>query len=153
MDLYMRKNQITTTSQHETLMIPRKKFDSYFTQDQYHYLVEFDGDQHFEFNNYFHKSEDVFISRQVIDRIKTYVPLALGYRLIRIDHTQVDNIEKHLDKALSAIQSGKIYYCSSPDLYQYLLEPITREQMMLHAPGFVQTYPAETYTLSSLPIN
>lgn len=56
--------------------------------DGYKFLVEFDGRQHFEFVELFHKDIQTFRERQQKDIIKTLDAIRLGYNIIRIDYTQ-----------------------------------------------------------------
>ncbi len=82
-------------------------------------LYEFDGKQHFEYIEFFNKTEENFQYRREIDIIKTVEALEAGYQLIRIDYTQKKNIKEHLEKALKS--SDKLYV-SSPEMYTWILE-------------------------------
>ena len=97
--------------------LPRKRYDFRFVHEEIGYLLEFDGIQHFEQIDYFHREEDSFEEGQRVDRRKTRHALRNGYRLIRIDYTQVDNVPRHIRRAL---RSEKDLYLSSPELYSYL---------------------------------
>lgn len=97
--------------------LPYKRFDFHFTYQGKLYLVEIDGRQHFEFSKHFHKSQRGFQKCQQTDLLKMQVAYAAGYRMIRIDYTQLDRVDHHIDVALAA---GRWYYFSSPDLYRHL---------------------------------
>lgn len=97
--------------------LPRKRYDFYFQRNNLSYLLEFDGLQHFEERSHFCKKQS-FEERQEMDRIKTKVALEAGYRLIRIDYTQIDKIEEHLEKALS---SKDKLYLSTSEMYKYII--------------------------------
>lgn len=97
--------------------LPRKKYDFMFIYNNIKYLLEFDGEHHFKYNNFFHRNEENFLERQRIDVVKTSHALQYEYKLIRIAHCDIHNIEFHLSKALN---SGVDLYLSSPSLYEYI---------------------------------
>jgi hypothetical protein len=101
--------------------LPNRRYDNSFQVNGKLYLIEFDGRQHFKFISYFHDSMDVFLSLRKVDVIKTLVPLRLGHHIIRIDHTQVDNVEYHITQAICEDQP---LYVSNPVLYSWIFESI-----------------------------
>lgn len=101
--------------------LPRKRFDFKFEYNGRKWLLEFDGIQHFEKCDYFHEDEDEFIEKQEIDIMKTKKALEAGYCLIRIDHTQMDNVEEHIHKA---INSESNLYVSDVEMYDYILDAL-----------------------------
>jgi very-short-patch-repair endonuclease len=108
-------------------ILPRRKYDFCFRYNDKHYLIEFDGEQHFQFVKRYHKTKTKFTECQVIDRIKTYCSWRSGYHLIRIDYTQIDNAKYHI---INAIQLGHIVYLSDPKLYKYITDVnLTPEQI------------------------
>ena len=52
-------------------------FDFYFQNNNRNFLLEYDGKQHFEFNNFFHRTHDCFIERQDLDIKKTRIALPI----------------------------------------------------------------------------
>jgi len=110
--------------------LPKKKFDFYFYYNSHHYLVEYDGVQHFEWSTFFHKTEEEFLVRQKIDAMKYQIPTLLGYYMIRIDHTQLKDVESHLH---NAITSNQQIYLSNPSMYSYLTQQLTTNDLLLHA--------------------
>jgi len=96
--------------------LPKKRFDFYIQYEDEHYLIEFDGHQHFEYIDFFHEEEEEFYYKQDIDRIKTYMALINGYKVIRLDYTLINStcpldynniIQYHIKKALEL--KGEIY--------------------------------------------
>ena len=96
--------------------LPRRPFDFGFKHNEQEWLLEFDGQQHFHFNDYFHDDLIEFLDRQTADIIKTKAAIAAGYRLIHIDYTQIDLIEYHIQ---SAINLGQPLYFSTSALYSH----------------------------------
>ena len=114
---YLEDNNITYEREFILESLPRKRFDFRFVHEEIGYLLEFDGLQHFEQRDHFHREEDSFEKGQKVDRHKTRHALRNGYRLIRIDYTQVDNVHRHIRRAL---KSEENLYLSSPEMYSYL---------------------------------
>jgi len=97
--------------------LPKKRYDFSFMYNDTKYLLEFDGCQHFEYNDFFHRSEEAFKEKRAIDVLKTQHALQNGCSLIRIDYLSVDDVEQHLEQALRS--KDKVYY-SDPEMYTYI---------------------------------
>lgn len=95
-------------------LIYNRRYDMMFIYNNTRYIIEFDGMQHFIYDTYFHKSNEDFLFKQEIDRIKTYVAITTGYQIIRIDYTQINNIAHHIQTALDI---NNLIYVSTPELY------------------------------------
>lgn len=116
---FLNNEGIHFIQQYRMKCIPSLRYDFYVSYEGISYLVEYDGKQHFhEDCNFGHITND-FEHRQNLDRLKTYIAIETGYKLIRIDYTQFDNIEEHI---LTGLQSSDNYYLSSKDLYRYLTD-------------------------------
>lgn len=100
--------------------LPNRRYDVFFSHNGKNYVLEFDGMQHFEECGFFNKGKDL-IYRQRVDIIKTYTAIKLNYNVIRIDYSQINNVDIHITKALNA--ETKLYV-SNPELYQYILQAI-----------------------------
>ena len=98
--------------------IKSKRYDFYFEYNGKQYLLEYDGIQHFEFISHFHRTLDEFHQRQEVDIMKTKTALKYGYNIIRIDYTNLDKVDEHLDKALQG--DNKEYYSDS-NMYQWMI--------------------------------
>lgn len=116
--LYLEKNNIPYEREYTLPELSRKRYDFYLPD--HNIFIELDGAQHFQETPFFHRSSDEFTSDQNSDRLKTLLIMSLGHRLIRIDYTQKENIDGHLDKALQSQGYHEQLYLSSPDLYKYL---------------------------------
>ena len=114
---YLEDHNITYEREVTLESLPRKRYDFRFVHKEIGYLLEFDGVQHFEETKHFHREGDSFEEGQKVDRRKTRHALRNDYRLIRIDYTQVDNVSKHIRRAL---KSEEDLYLSSPELYSFL---------------------------------
>lgn len=75
------------------------RYDFMLEFDGYKFFVEFNGRQHFELVELFHGDILTFRERQQKDIIKTLDAIRLGYNIIRIDHTQINNISFNINRA------------------------------------------------------
>lgn len=127
---FLRDNMIPFLPQYTVAELPSRRYDFYFEYDGLRYLVEYDGEQHFRYIRKFHHKTSKFKESQIVDRIKTSVALQTGYRVIRIDYNERDNIPYHL---ISAIRSDAALYLSNSETYDYLYaEDITASQWRKH---------------------
>lgn len=94
-----------------------RRYDFRFVVGENHYLLEFDGIQHFEHIDFFHRTEDEFIERQQVDIDKTQFAVSHGYKLIRIDYNEICNIESHIT---GAIRKNESLYLSNHELYHWI---------------------------------
>lgn len=99
--------------------LPNRKYDFFFIYGDNHYLLEFDGEQHFNDISFFNKLS--LLERQDIDLTKTRMALHAGYYVIRIDYTCINNIESHIEEAL---YSEAQLYVSDEDLYSHILDKL-----------------------------
>lgn len=108
----------------------RRRYDYYFELSGRMFIIEYDGEQHFKYVRKYHKTKERFLQAQIIDRIKTYYSWNSGVTIIRIDYTQVDNIQQHI---INAVESPGLVYFSSPTLYKYITDVnITKEQFLMY---------------------
>ena len=111
-------------------MISNRRYDFYFEYNNRHYLVEFDGEQHFHYVRKYHKSKGKFNECQIVDRIKTYSAWKSNMTIIRIDYTQnAEHIRYHL---INGINSLNMVYLSNPELYRYITDLNITNQQLLH---------------------
>ena len=97
--------------------LPGRKFDFYFQYQGRAYLLEYDGEQHFEYVRKYHKTKQGFHEAQLIDKQKTYAGVQAGCYVIRIDYTQKDLIHHHI---YAALQLNYQIYLSTPSMYPFL---------------------------------
>src|SRR5579875_3320990 len=100
--------------------LPHRRYDFYFTVGKYKYLLEYDGEQHFKHVNFFHKTIDEFLKYQQIDREKTFTAIKNKYKVIRIDYTQINDIELLKYHIKSALRKKYKLYLSNKRMYDYL---------------------------------
>lgn len=112
---YLSRKGIPFKTQSPIKGLPRKRYDFVVEYKGKNIVIEYDGQMHFKWVKYYHKSEEEFKYRQSVDRIKTYNAINNGYQVIRIDYTQVLRINEHLDFAL---ESNCKYQVSTPSLYE-----------------------------------
>lgn len=97
--------------------LPNKRYDFCIYYEDEHYIVEFDGIQHFEYAEHFHKEVHVFQRKQHIDILKNSMAMNHGYKMIRIDYTHMDNVPEQLCHAITRKQP---IHLSTPSMYSYL---------------------------------
>lgn len=116
---------ISFTAEYKIKAFRCKRYDFHFIHNGYEYLLEWDGSIHFSYTPYIHKSEASFRYRQRMDCLKMKAALVNGYRVIRIDYTQIDHIRSHLENALK--DECRIYV-SDTNKYKYIpMEKYLRE--------------------------
>lgn len=97
---WLRNHGLKPTPQYRIAPLPRFRYDYHFTYKGREYLFEFDGEQHFKFTPYFHRSKRVFLNKKRRDFLKTSVALMHGYYVIRIAWCDIDSIESIIQRAL-----------------------------------------------------
>lgn len=126
---YLSRKGITFQAQSVIKGLPRKRYDFIADYKGKQIVIEFDGKMHFKYVKYFHKDEEEFKHRRSVDRVKTYHALSNGFKVIRIDYSQVLRIDEHLDYAL---ESDCLYQVSTPSLYEnWLTGLVTPEEYMI----------------------
>lgn len=110
-------NQIPFEEQYTIPELPRKKYDFYAFYNNRYFLIEYDGKQHFEYADYFHKTPNSFEENRQVDILKHTTGKQLGYVMIRIDYKSLDQIWEHLMKAFLSPSNE---YLSNPVMYRFL---------------------------------
>lgn len=92
-----------------------------FFLPQYNILIEFDGDQHFNYTPLFHRTKDEYITRRIIDHVKTN-QLPSNMKLIRIDYKYLNHLDTILIPYINQIKeyTGKYVLCSDINIYSWL---------------------------------
>ena len=81
-------------------------------------LIEFDGGQHFESNEFF-GGKTAYTKQRKHDVIKNKFCLENNYLLLRIAHTEIDYIEQLIGRAIYMHSEGKTgIIFSNPSLYK-----------------------------------
>lgn len=124
--VFLERNNVPLISQAILETLPRRRFDFYFEYNNNKYLLELDGKQHFEYIPFFHSTFDNFKYNQEVDRVKTYAAYVSGYRVIRIDYTQLFNTGTHI---LHAVNQNQSLYFSNIKMYEYIYEIITTDSI------------------------
>lgn len=95
----------------------RYKYDFYLPD--HNVFIEFHGQQHYEYNSFFHHCHDHFLARRMADETKKELVKTLGGKLIVISykHLEAGTLEKYLLRQL--IRYGVLPYGTKlPDLSQ-----------------------------------
>jgi hypothetical protein len=93
------------------------RFDFYINHDKGNFLIEFDGQQHFEHTGYFGSKEDFNLSL-IRDNIKNKFCISNKILLLRISYNNQDNIENILDNYILNLINNKLIVYSDPELYE-----------------------------------
>lgn len=101
----------------------RRSYDFLIHTNNGDFLVEYDGELHFREVYHFNKVVNFQKCREK-DVIKTKFAIDNGYKLIRIDFKQIEEIETHITKA---IQENKPVYFSTPSMYSWIIEGIKQD--------------------------
>ena len=100
--------------------LPNYRYDFAFSYNGRPYLLEYDGEQHFQFVKFIQRKKTSFISNRKLDILKTIVALLYGFYIIRLDGPSIgDNYRIALQTALA---SGQRLYVSHPERYRWLLD-------------------------------
>lgn len=118
---YFRKYNISFIFEFSLPDLPGKRFDFRFNINGAKYILEIDGAQHFKHTKYFHRSVAKFRKYQENDVVKSVAAMRSGYRLIRIDFSELTKLEYHLNCAIQ--QNCQIYF-SNAVRYSYIIEKI-----------------------------
>lgn len=70
--------------------------------------VEYDGEQHYKYPNYFHKTESEFKKQQARDKIKDKLCIKNGIKLIRIPYTEAKSLtyDKKMERFKDIIRNS-----------------------------------------------
>ena len=100
--------------------IPNRPYDFWFVYNEVPWIIEYDGEQHFEEVDFFHRTDTAFEDKKQIDIIKTFVVCNTGYNVIRIDHLNIKekDIRFHI---LEALKLNKTIYYSNDAMYNWLI--------------------------------
>lgn len=104
-ELFLLQNGITYKRQYCFEDCKYKKelpfdFAIFNTNQELQCLIEYDGEQHYKYIPYFHKTEKNFKEQQLRDAIKTQYCQINNINLIRISYTNYDNINQILTNYL-----------------------------------------------------
>ena len=123
---FLKYNNIYHVEQYQLKELSKKKYDFYVYYNNVHYLIEY--------NVHFHRTEEEYKYRQNCDRLKNYMVILLGYKIVRIDYTQLKYNNDHLQYALSRDE----HYYTNYNMYSYLNREITldiREHVVMENNG------------------
>ena len=93
----LRSNNIAYEAEKTFIDLQKGKYRYDFYLPYLNILIEFDGAQHLEFNQYFHKNRQGFIQSQGRDRRKNSYALERGIPLYRIPYYDLDKINTFND--------------------------------------------------------
>lgn len=71
--------------------------------EKYNLAIEYDGIQHFQFTEFFHKTYDDFLYRQKLDKLKDELLESNGIKLIRFSYNEpltIEHIKEKLDNLI-----------------------------------------------------
>lgn len=116
---------LNPSSEHRIRGLPRLRFDFFFEYGGNSYLLEYDGDQHFEFCQFLQRYPIRFRRCQQHDVLKTTVALLQGYYVLRLDDRTVKtHLKEHIIRAIQTTLAGQRLYFSNPERYQWLSQSV-----------------------------
>lgn len=90
-------------------------------------IIEYDGIQHFEYNDFFHTNNEIFLLRRQVDIDKHILALKNNYRIIRIDYNvPTEHIKNHIMEGLNSKEPS---YYSDLDLYKWIIDAVNEFNM------------------------
>jgi DNA-directed RNA polymerase subunit RPC12/RpoP len=103
-DVLINRNiQVEEQKTFKDLVYTRKlKYDAYFIHNNQGHIIEYDGEQHFDKNNYYNTKRISFEELQEKDLMKTQYCVDNNIRLLRISYLHCVNIELLVDIFLSS---------------------------------------------------
>ena len=102
---YLLENNISFKTEYIFKELPNRRFDfAIFKENILFCLIEYDGKQHFNYINTWHKNEQAFLDSQERDRQKDEWCEKSGIKLYRISYK--DNIEDKLNVIIKEIQDA-----------------------------------------------
>lgn len=96
------------------------RYDFVFEYNDTKICLEFDGAQHFEFVEYFHKTEEEFERRKQIDIKKNVIAKDNDHVVIRISNNKSEHISNYLINILENIKDDKYLYVDDEFKYQHM---------------------------------
>ncbi len=149
------KHNIEFLPQRTHHQLARKQYDFRAIHNGKTYYIEYDGEQHFRYVEYFCKTIEKYEQRREVDVLKTNTVLQYGDYIIRLDFSLSDKqLEEHLLKALN---SNERLYLSNPPLYQWIIDglqfqPSTQTIIQPTTQAIIQPMKSLNITSSSVPV-
>jgi very-short-patch-repair endonuclease len=107
--------------------LPLKRYDFYFVYNEKHYIIEYDGIQHFIQIDFFAPTEEIFNQRKQMDITKTVNALNQGYYMIRIAYIDFENIEDIIDNCINDTSPQSRLLLSDMEQYDGLLKGVAEK--------------------------
>lgn len=104
--------------------LPLKRFDFMLRHNGRNYIIEYDGEQHFEYTPYFHETEEKFALKRGIDIHKTTLALNQRYFFIRIAYTDYDDLEDIILEIINDPAPTCRLSFSDSNMYDWLLDGV-----------------------------
>ena len=125
--LYLESLQIQSYSQFKLNPIPNRRYDFGFIRNENIFIIEYDGIQHFVFTEHWHKEYDKFNFLQQVDKIKTIIPIIMGYNIMRISNDNEENIKYCINmfiylKSLSQYSNISLIVFDDIEKYRHLID-------------------------------
>lgn len=105
-DTYLNKTNIDYHRQFTFPDLPKRFFDFYIPS--LNLAIEFDGQQHYEFIPFFHRTQENFEERKRIDKEKNQYCLDKKIKLLRIPYAEIDNLNNILKEIFEEKSSTTI---------------------------------------------
>lgn len=107
--------------------LPKKRYDFYFIYNNRHYIIEFDGIQHFHHIEFFSPTIEHYNKRRQTDITKTIHTLNQGYYIIRIAHDDINYVDDIITGCINDPEPKYRLSVSDMETYNWLLDGITSQ--------------------------
>lgn len=125
----LERHNIKFTVQKEHPSLLGYRFDFYFLHNGKEFYLEYDGEQHFRWIDFFCKTEEAYQHRRDVDVLKSHTVITNNGYLIRLDYTLADEeLESHI---LTALNGTTKLYVSNKDMYAWILEGVDPKPIQL----------------------
>lgn len=108
--------------------LPNKWYDFVFEHNGKSYILEYDGEQHFQQCTLFHPTLAIFNDKREVDILKTGEALKHDYHVIRIAHLDIHNVETIIRDTIidSKPNQSKLFFSRIP-IYQWIIDGLKQD--------------------------
>lgn len=127
---FLEEMSLETYSQVKLHYLPTRRYDFVFEYEDNIYVIEYDGSSHFKYVPLWHETIEKFRELQRVDKIKTLIPLILGYNVLRISNDDPEHIQQCIVTFVQAKEEfpdKPIIAVDDYDKYQYVLTSNTKK--------------------------
>ena len=126
---YLEDNNIEFIEEFRFSNLQNRRFDFVFQYNNKKYVLETDGEQHFKCG-WWHKSEEDFLEKQNIDKLKTLIAVNNGFNIIRFYSDDKTTIKEILNYFLNLKIDGLFVGLENENKYSYLKDKLSEKYLL-----------------------